>query len=89
MFAKRPYLPWSCASCDKDIVNLSGRPADFHPWSKMPMRDPTDRISRVGQGFSRMLASIKPEFIEKLKQKNFNQTIIAEQSTDDLGDFSN
>lgn len=29
MFAKRPLLGWSCASCDKDIVNLSGKPADF------------------------------------------------------------
>lgn len=34
-----------------------------------------------------MLASVKPEFIEKLKQKNSyqNQTIIAEVSTDDIG----
>lgn len=22
MFAKRPLMGWSCASCDKDIVNL-------------------------------------------------------------------
>lgn len=29
MFAKRPLLGWSCASCDKDINNLNGRPADF------------------------------------------------------------
>ncbi len=29
MFAKRPLLGWSCASCDKDITNLSGRPADY------------------------------------------------------------
>jgi len=44
MFSKKPLLGYSCASCDKDILNLSGRPADFHPWSKMPTRDPTDRI---------------------------------------------
>lgn len=48
MFAKRPLQGWSCASCDKDIVNLSGKPADYLSWMKMPPRDPTDRISRVG-----------------------------------------
>ncbi|CDW86127.1 protein kinase domain containing protein [Stylonychia lemnae] len=76
MFSKRPLLGYSCASCDKDILNLSGRPADFHPWSKMPQRDPTDRISRVGQGFSRMLQQVKPEMIDKLKRgKMMNQTM--------------
>lgn len=48
MFSKKPLLGWSCASCDKDIMNLYGKSADYHPWSKMPFRDPTDRISRVG-----------------------------------------
>jgi len=75
MFAKRPLLGWSCASCDKDIVNLSGRPAEFHPWMKLPARDPTDRISRVGQGFSRMLSQVRPEFIEKLRMSRLNQTL--------------
>ena len=75
MFAKRPLIGWSCASCDKDIVNLSGRPAEFYPWMKLPARDPTDRISRVGQGFSRMLSQVRPEFIEKLKLNKLNQTL--------------
>ena len=44
MFAKRPLVGWSCASCDKDILNLGGRSADYQPWKMMPMRDPTDRI---------------------------------------------
>ena len=72
MFAKRPLVGWSCASCDKDIVNLGGRQADYQPWKMMPMRDPTDRISRVGQGFSRMLSSVKPEYIDKFKKKTMN-----------------
>jgi len=25
MFAKKPMGGWSCASCEKDLVNLSGR----------------------------------------------------------------
>ena len=48
MFAKKPLLGWSCASCDKDILNLNGTKGEFLSWSKMPYRDPTDRIQRVG-----------------------------------------
>lgn len=29
MFVKRPLQGWSCASCDKDIVNLQSRLADY------------------------------------------------------------
>ena len=36
MFSKRPLLGMSCASCDKDILNLYGRTADYNPWSRMP-----------------------------------------------------
>lgn len=68
MFSKKPLLGYSCASCDKDITCLSGKPADYTPWSKMPYRDPNERISKVGQGFSRMLAQIKPEYAEKFKK---------------------
>jgi len=32
MFTKKPLLGNSCASCDKDIINLIGRGADFYPW---------------------------------------------------------
>jgi hypothetical protein len=32
MLTKRPYLGNSCASCDKDIINLIGKSADFFPW---------------------------------------------------------
>lgn len=67
MFSKRPLGGFSCASCDKDIFNLHGNMANYHPWGKMPYRDPTERIAKVGQGFSRMLQSIKPEYVEKLK----------------------
>lgn len=63
MFTKKPLLGMSCASCDKDIVNLNGKQADFYAWNKMPFRDPTERISRVGQGFSRMLANVKPDIL--------------------------
>ena len=28
------------------------------PWGKMPFRDPSERLARVGQGFSHMLSSL-------------------------------
>lgn len=47
MFTKKPLGGMSCASCEKDIINLQGKKVNFHPWSKFPFRDPSDRIARV------------------------------------------
>ena len=58
MFSKKPLGGVSCASCEKDLINLYGKRVEFMPWGKMPMRDPTERIARVGQGFSKMLSMI-------------------------------
>lgn len=68
MFAKRPLGGWSCASCAKDIVNLQGMQAEYVPWSKWPLRDPNERIAKSGQGFSRILSNMKPEYVT---QPNF------------------
>ena len=43
------------------MINLASKPPDFYAWNKFPLRDPAERIARVGQGFSRMLSSMKPE----------------------------
>ena len=48
MFAKKPLGGWSCASCEKDIVNMYGNKADYYPWMKLPVRDANERISKVG-----------------------------------------
>jgi hypothetical protein len=47
MFTKKPLGGMSCASCEKDIINLQGRKADYLPWGKFPFRDPSERIARV------------------------------------------
>lgn len=39
MFTKKHLGPVNCASCEKDIVNLIGQPADHYAWKKMPMRN--------------------------------------------------
>lgn len=61
MFSKKPLGGFSCASCEKNLLNLYGKPAEHYSWNKFPLRDPAERIARVGQGFSRMLSSMKPE----------------------------
>jgi hypothetical protein len=61
MFARKPLGGWSCASCARDLVNLQGMPADYVPWSKWPVRDPNEKLAKSGQGFSRILANMKPE----------------------------
>lgn len=61
MFSKKPLMGYSCASCEKDLVNMYGKKVEFMPWSKLPFRDPSERIARVGQGFSKMLSMINPD----------------------------
>lgn len=55
MFTRKPYGPVNCASCDKDIINLIGRPVDYHAWKVLPFKEPGERVARYGQGFSRIL----------------------------------
>jgi len=60
MFSKRHLGPQSCASCEKNLVNMYGQAVDFHAWKKLPFRDPSERIARYGQGFSKILSYMKP-----------------------------
>lgn len=47
MFTKKPLGGNSCASCERNITNLSMMQADYTPWKKLPFRDPSDRIAKV------------------------------------------
>ena len=59
MFSKRQLGPQACASCEKDLVNMHGLSADHYVWKKLPFRDPNERISKYGKGFSRMLSEVR------------------------------
>lgn len=61
MFTKKPLGGMSCASCEKNIINLYGNKADYLPWSRFPFRDPSERIAKVGQGFSKMLSMMNTD----------------------------
>jgi hypothetical protein len=47
LLAKKPLGGWSCASCQKDLINIEGMRVPYYPWNKLPMRDPTERIAKV------------------------------------------
>jgi hypothetical protein len=44
----------NCASCAKGVINMIGFRADHNPWGNFPFKDPKDRMSKQGQGFSKM-----------------------------------
>lgn len=69
MFSKKPLQGLSCASCEKDLINMYGKRVEFMPWSKLPFRDPADRLARVGQGFSKMLSMINPDHLSQAGSK--------------------
>lgn len=72
MFSKKPFQGLSCASCEKDLINMYGKKVDYMPWGKMPFRDPSERIARVGQGFSKMLSMLKPDSLTRYEQSKSN-----------------
>jgi hypothetical protein len=61
MFTKKHLGPVNCASCEKNVVNLEGRMADFLPWKRLPFKEPGERISKYGPGFSKILQMLRPE----------------------------
>ncbi|CDW80316.1 UNKNOWN [Stylonychia lemnae] len=87
MFTKKPLNGLTCASCERNIINLSGQIADYHPWKKLPFREPNDRISRYGPGFSKILAMMKPE--PSIDNSRADQTQIRAGSTQNDTSFFN
>lgn len=47
MFTKKPLGGVSCASCERNITNMSGLVVDYTPWKKLPFREPGERIAKV------------------------------------------
>lgn len=84
MLSRKPLGGVSCASCSKKLVNLCNvQAAEYFSWSKLPMRDPSDRITKVGQGFSKMLSTMKPR-VEASKHFEGGKETTHHLSTTDL-----
>ena len=69
LLSRKPLGGWSCASCEKGLEQLLGKKAAHTPWSRMPYRDPQDRIARVGPGFSRMLSTVQPDLMSQVTSR--------------------
>ena len=55
LLAKKPITGFSCAACESYIGDLRNAKYKFIPWNKLPVRDPGEKLYRMGNGFSRML----------------------------------
>jgi hypothetical protein len=71
LLAKKPLNSYLCASCESYIGDLKENNT-YVPWNKYPMRDPNDKLYRLGNGFSKMLQMIQVDENEKLN--NFATT---------------
>ena len=54
LLAKKPLNGFSCASCEAYIGELHDN-TQYVPWNKYPLRDPNEKLYRIGTGFSKML----------------------------------
>lgn len=57
MLSKKGY---SCASCDKGLMNLHGSKVDFMPWGNLPFKE---QSVRVGGGYSKLHSMIDSDQI--------------------------
>ena len=55
LLAKKPINVFSCAACESYIGDLKNDKNKYIAWNKLPVRDPGDKLYRMGNGFSRML----------------------------------
>lgn len=60
LLAKKPLEGFACASCESYIGDLKENNT-YIPWNKYPMRDPNDKLYRMGNGFSKMLQLVNIE----------------------------
>ena len=57
LLAKKPITNL-CASCEAYIGELKDNNS-YQPWNKYPLKDPNDKIYRLGNGFSKMLQMVQ------------------------------
>ena len=55
LLAKKPINAFSCVACESYIGDLKTDKNKYVAWNKLPVRDPGDKLYRMGNGFSRML----------------------------------
>ena len=79
LLAKRSLNSNLCASCEAYIGDLKDN-NEYQPWNKYPMRDPNDKLYKLGNGFSKMLQMIQVDENDKkntgtVTQQNNNKQL--------------
>jgi len=80
MFAKKPWNPWSCASCDNKLNQYPGPLSEHKSWAKLPGRQTSpERMTqgKFGKGWGKW-AETKKTTIEKVRE---SQTAHGNRST--------
>ena len=89
LLAKKPITNNLCASCESYIgdVKDSNNNNIYIPWNKYPVKDPNDKLYRMGSGYSKMLQMIQID--ENEKKMNSNRMTKTELFSGlDMPDFS-
>ena len=68
LLAKKPITNNLCASCESylgDLKESNNGNNIYIPWNKYPVKDPNDKLYRMGHGFSKMLQMIQVDENDK------------------------
>ena len=71
LLAKKPITNL-CASCEAYIGELKDNNS-YQPWNKYPLKDPNDKVYRLGNGFSKMLQMVQLDENDKKNQGMITQ----------------
>ena len=77
LLAKRPINSYMCAACETQIPDLKDDSHKFIPWNRIPLRDPSEKLYRMGNGFSKMLQMLN---FDSNGNVSLNPNIINENS---------
>ena len=89
LLSKKPY-GHLCASCESYLGDLK-ESTQYIPWNKYPIKDPNDKLYRVGAGFSKMLSIVSVDNNNN-KENNLNHSYSTNNITfskNKIKDFNN
>ena len=69
LLSKKPY-GHLCASCESYLGDLKEN-IQYIPWNKYPIKDPNDKLYRIGAGFSKMLSIVS---VDNNNKDNLNHS---------------
>ena len=83
LIAKKPLNLNLCASCESYLGDLKDN-NPYIPWNKYPLRDPNDKLYRLGNGYSKILQMLN---IEENDKKNISSAGLGMNLKDEFGNI--